>query len=129
MTVTPAPRADSPAADMTIQILYRSTGDATATVDESGVMHFLLQLHTDMFLGLPGMLFLGLMRLLFVIAIVSGVVLYATFMRKLDFGHLPTARSHRIKWPAHPNLHRIVALTSSDLRYCTDFIHTLQTPT
>src|SRR3546814_8301551 len=75
MTVTTAPRADSPATDMTIQILDRSTGDATSTVDESGVMPFLLQLHTDMFLGLPGMLFLGLMGLLFVIAVVSGVVL------------------------------------------------------
>src|SRR3546814_9056015 len=49
MTVTTAPRADSPATDMTIQILDRSTGDATSTVDESGVMPFLLQLHTDMF--------------------------------------------------------------------------------
>ena len=37
--------------------------------DDGGVMHFILQLHTDMFLGLPGMLFLGVMGLLFVIAI------------------------------------------------------------
>src|SRR3546814_12148159 len=35
MTVTTAPRADSPATDMTIQILDRSTGDATSTVDRS----------------------------------------------------------------------------------------------
>src|SRR3546814_19451058 len=60
MTVTTAPRADSPATDMTIQILDRSTGAATSTVDESGVMPFLLQLHTDIFLELPGMLFLAL---------------------------------------------------------------------
>src|SRR3546814_20641394 len=51
-----------------------------------------------MFLGLPGMLFLGLMGLLFVIAIASGVVLYAPFMKKLDFGTLRTARSRRVKW-------------------------------
>src|SRR3546814_1457656 len=89
---------------MTIQILDRSTGDATSTVDESGVMPFLLQLHTDMFLGLPGMLFLGLMGLIFVIAIVSGVVLYAPFMKKLDFGTLRTARSRRVKWLDYHNL-------------------------
>src|SRR3546814_16481782 len=50
MTVTTAPRADSPATDMTIQILDRPTGDATSPVDESGVMPFLPQLHTDMLL-------------------------------------------------------------------------------
>ena len=37
MTVTTAPRPDSPAEHMTIQILDRSTGEATSTVDESGV--------------------------------------------------------------------------------------------
>src|SRR3546814_6777606 len=128
MTVTPAPRADSPAADMTIQILYRSTGDATATVDESGVMHFLLQLHTDMFLGLPGMLFLGLMGLLFVIAIVSGVVLYAPFMRKLDFGTLRTARSHRVKWLDYHHLLGIVALAWMTIVGAPGVLNALPTP-
>ena len=128
MTVTTAPRADSPATDMTIQILDRSTGDATSTVDESGVMHFLLQLHTDMFLGLPGMLFLGLMGLLFVIAIVSGVVLYAPFMRKLDFGTLRTGRSRRVKWLDYHNLLGIVALAWMTIVGATGVINALATP-
>jgi len=46
-------------------------------------MEFLLQLHTDLFLGLPGMLFLGAMGLMLVVALVSGVMLYAPFMRRL----------------------------------------------
>ena len=56
-------------------------------------MDFLLQLHTDMFLGLPGMLFLGAMGILLVVALISGVVLYAPFMRKLPFGTVQE-RSH-----------------------------------
>src|SRR3546814_4526686 len=91
-------------------------------------MPFLLQLHTDMFLWLPGMLFLGLMGLLFVIAIVSGVVLYAPFMRKLDFGTLRTARSRRVKWLDYHNLLGIVALAWMTIVGATGVINALATP-
>ncbi len=128
MTITTAPRPDSPAEDMTILLFDRSTGQATGAVDESGVMHFLLQLHTDMFLGLPGMLFLGLMGLLFLAAIVSGVVLYAPFMRKLDFGTLRTSRSRRVKWLDYHNLLGIVALAWMTVVGATGVINALATP-
>lgn len=62
------------------------------------VMYVLFRLHLDMFAGLPGKLFLGLMGLLFVVAVVSGVVLYAPFMRRLDFGTVRRDRSKRVKW-------------------------------
>lgn len=112
MTITTGPRPDSPAADMTIQSFDRSTGKLIGKVAESdgGVMHFLLKLHTDMFLGLPGMLFLGVMGIAFVAALVSGVVLYAPFMRKLDFGALRSSRSARTKWLDYHNLLGIVGL-------------------
>lgn len=128
MTITTAPAPNSPAADMTIQLWDRSTGLATGAVDESGMMHFILQLHTDMFLGLPGMLFLGLMGLLFVIAIVSGVVLYTPFMRKLDFGTLRTSRSRRLKWLDYHNLLGIVALAWMTVVGATGIINALATP-
>ncbi|NIJ39164.1 putative iron-regulated membrane protein [Sphingopyxis panaciterrae] len=128
MTVTTAPRPDSPAEDMTIQLLDRSTGKTTGAVDEAGVMHFILQLHTDMFLGLPGMLFLGFMGLLFVVAIVSGVVLYTPFMRKLDFGTLRTSRSRRVKWLDYHNLLGIVALAWMTVVGATGVINALATP-
>ena len=48
--------------------------------------YIMLKLHTDMFAGLPGKLFLGLMGILFCAAIVSGVVVYAPSMRKQKFG-------------------------------------------
>lgn len=110
MTITTAPRPDSPDTDMTIQLFDRSTGRAIAQDDGSGVMPFLLQLHIDMFLGQPGMLFLGAMGVLFVAATVSGVVLYAPFMRKIAFGTLRTSRSRRLKWLDYHNLIGIVAL-------------------
>ncbi|MGU3539833.1 PepSY-associated TM helix domain-containing protein [Methylobacterium sp. A54F] len=70
----------------------------------AGPMNFLLKLHTDMFLGLGGKLFLGVMGLLFVVAVISGVVLYGPFMKKLDFGTVRKMRSARIKWLDWHNL-------------------------
>lgn len=112
MTITTAPRPDSPGAEMTIQSFDRSTGEKIGMASESdgGVMHFILELHTDMFLGLPGMLFLAAMGVLLAVALISGVVLYAPFMRKLDFGTLRTTRSPRLKWLDYHNLLGVTGL-------------------
>ena len=128
MTITTAPRPDSPASDMTIQLFDRSTGRSTGAEDDSGVMPFLLQLHTDMFLGQPGMLFLGFMGLLFAVALVSGTVLYAPFMRKLDFGTLRVSRSRRVKWLDYHNLLGVVALAWMMVVGVTGIINALATP-
>lgn len=128
MTVTTAPRPDSPASDMTTQIFDRSSGKALGAADEDGIVHFLLQLHTDMFLGLPGMLFLGAMGALFVAAIVSGVVLYAPFMRKLDFGTLRVRRSTRVKWLDYHNLLGVVGLAWMSVVGVTGVINALADP-
>jgi uncharacterized iron-regulated membrane protein len=66
-------------------------------VFDQGFMHIMLRLHVDLFAGLPGTLFLGFMGLLLVIAIVSGVVLYAPFMRKLAFGEVRKNRTQKLK--------------------------------
>lgn len=128
MTITTAPAPDSPAEAMTIQLFDRLTGAPTGQIDESGVMHFILQLHTDMFLGLPGMLFLGLMGIFFVVAIVSGTVLYAPFMRKLAFGTLRVSRSTRLKWLDYHNLLGVVALAWVLVVGLTGVINALATP-
>lgn len=130
MTVTTAPRPDSPAAEMTIQSFDRSTGQLIGEQAESagGVMHVLLELHTDMFLGLPGMLFLAAMGVLFAAALVSGVVLYAPFMRRLDFGTLRTSRSRRLKWLDYHNLLGVVALAWMLVVGVTGVINALSTP-
>lgn len=130
MTVTTAPHPESPAAEMTIQIFDRSTGKLIGEEADrdGGVMHFLLTLHTDMFLGSPGMLFLAVMGLLFVVALVSGVVLYAPFMRKLEFGTLRVSRSPRLKWLDYHNLLGVVACAWMLVVGVTGVINALSTP-
>lgn len=65
---------------------------------EQGVMNVFLRLHTDMFAGLAGTLFLGLMGVLLVASIVSGAVLYAPFAARIRFGTVRRDRSARLKW-------------------------------
>jgi uncharacterized iron-regulated membrane protein len=60
--------------------------------------YIMLKLHTDMFAGLGGKLFLGLMGILFCVAIVSGVVVYAPSMRKLPFGAYRRERPRVVRW-------------------------------
>ena len=128
LTITTAPRPNSPGAEMTIQVFDRSTGRMLGKEEGGGVMHVLLKLHTDMFLGLPVMLFLGGMGVLFTAALVSGVVLYAPFMRKLPFGTLRTSRSTRLKWLDYHNLLGIVALAWMTVVGITGVINTLEKP-
>jgi len=92
---------------------------------DEGFMHIMFKLHVDMFAGLPGMLFLGFMGLLFVVAIVSGVVLYAPFMRKLDFGVVRKQRSPRLKWLDVHNLLGVVTIVWALVVGFTGTINTL----
>lgn len=62
-----------------------------------GFMYVMFKLHVDLFAGLPGMLFLGLMGVLLIVAIISGVVLYAPFMRKLSFGEIRHHKQPKLK--------------------------------
>ena len=77
---------------------------------DEGFMAVMYRLHVDLFAGLPGKLFLGLMGLLLVIAIVSGVVLYPPYMRKQEFGTVRHARGGRIRWLDLHNLLGMVTL-------------------
>jgi uncharacterized iron-regulated membrane protein len=84
---------------------------AEPKIGGEGFMAVMLSLHVDLFAGLPGKLFLGFMGLLFLLALLSGVVLYAPFMRKLNFGDVRRRQSARIKWLDLHNLLGIVSLT------------------
>lgn len=92
---------------------------------ERGFMYVMLKLHVDLFADLPGMLFLGFMGLLFVTAIVSGIVLYHPFMRKLDFGTVRAERSPRLKWLDLHNLLGVVTLVWALVVGLTGSINTL----
>lgn len=129
VNVTTGPAADAPGSAMHFASFDLTSGDLVppADVGES-VMEFILQLHTDMFLGLPGMLFLGLMGVLFTAAIVSGVVLYAPFMRKLEFGMVRRTQSARLKWLDYHNLLGIVTVAWVLVVGVTGVINTLEKP-
>jgi uncharacterized iron-regulated membrane protein len=110
ITVTTGPRPDASEQEMRLFSFDRTTGESIGEVRDDGVMHFLLELHTYMFLGLPGMMFLGVMGILFVLAIVSGLVLYAPFIRRLPFGVLRLQQSKRVARLDEHNLLGVVTL-------------------
>jgi uncharacterized iron-regulated membrane protein len=70
--------------------------------------YIMFRLHVDMFAGLPGKLFLGLMGILFCVAIISGIVVYAPSMRKLRFGTYRRDRARIVRWLDMHNLVGIV---------------------
>ncbi len=88
----------------------------------------MLSLHKDLFAGLPGELFMGTMALLFVVAIVSGVVIYGQFMRKLDFGTVRADRSPRLKWLDLHNMLGVVTLAWALVVGATGVMNELSTP-
>ncbi|CUI67014.1 MULTISPECIES: PepSY-associated TM helix domain-containing protein [Achromobacter] len=98
------------------------------TQDRFSFMGIMLSLHVDLFASLPGELFLGFMGLLFCIAIVSGVVLYGPFMKKLEFGTVRAGRSTRLKWLDLHNLLGIVTLVWAFVVGFTGVINELSTP-
>ncbi|MGY3291368.1 putative iron-regulated membrane protein [Bradyrhizobium sp. LM3.6] len=75
-----------------------------------GPMLIVLKLHTDMFAGQPGKLFLGGMGLLFAIAIISGLVLYWPFTRRLRFATIRDRASTRVRWLDWHNLIGVVTV-------------------
>ena len=89
-----------------------------------GVMGVIHEIHVDLFAGEKGKLLLGFMGLLMLAAVVSGVVLYAPFMRKLRFGEVRRERSTRVKWLDLHNLLGIVTLTWAFVVGATGIVNT-----
>lgn len=105
------------------------TGDVLAQPKlEGGFINLMFHLHVDLFAGLPGTLFLGFMGLLLAVAIVSGVILYSPFMRKLDFGTVRHDNSSRVKWLDLHNMLGIVTLVWASVVTLTGIINTLADP-
>lgn len=76
---------------------------------DHGILWIIRSLHVDLFAGLAGKLFLGGMGLLLLVAIVSGAVLYAPFMRKLRFGDVRRDRTSRTRWL---DLHNLLGIST-----------------
>ena len=88
--------------DPSKNLLVRMDSHTGAYLDSPDVTgrftYIMLKLHTDMFAGLPGKLFLGLMGILMCVAIISGIVVYAPSMRKLSFGTYRASRTRVVRW-------------------------------
>ncbi len=91
-------------------------------------MTYINLLHTQMFAGLTGELFLGVMALLFVIALISGAVVYGPFMQRLNFGTVRRNESRRVKWFDMHNLLGIVTLSWALVVGATGLMNSLSTP-
>ncbi len=72
-------------------------------------MDFILDLHTDLFVGSAGRLFLAVMAVLFLASTVSGVVLYGPFTRRLPFGSMRVAAARRVRWL---DLHNLLGIAT-----------------
>lgn len=127
VNVTSVP-AEGPATAYSFQPIDQTSGAPAPPVSGHPVMEFLLQLHTDMFLGLPGMLFLGAMGLLLIAAVVSGVVLYAPFMRRLPFGTVRATKRARTRWLDYHNLLGVVTVAWVLVVGVTGVVNTLAVP-
>lgn len=95
---------------------------------EEGFLWVMHELHVELFAGRMGTYFLGVMGLLFLAAIVSGVVVYVPFMRKLDFGAFRRDRSTRIKWLDLHNLAGIATVAWLTVVGVTGAFNTLDRP-
>lgn len=106
MTPTPAPTADF----QQVAVDARTGAVLPRPPLHQGFMWVMDRLHVDLFAGQAGKLFLGAMGLLLLLSIVTGVVLYAPFMRKLAFGEVRHGRSRPLRWLDLHNLLGIVTL-------------------
>lgn len=121
-----APAMTAPADSSKYVVMDERTGAVlTRPNPREGFMYIMYELHTDMFAGLPGKLFLGLMGILFVIAIISGVMLYGPIMKKYDFGMIRKDKSRRLKWLDMHNMLGIVVMAWTLVVGLTGVINTL----
>ncbi|WP_339732734.1 PepSY domain-containing protein [uncultured Pseudomonas sp.] len=111
VSITAATAGTEPNSSHTFMLDARSGEAVEMPAANGGILMVILRLHVDMFAGLPGKLLLAFMGVLFVVAIISGVVLYAPFMRRLKFAEVRHEKSTRTRWLDLHNLIGIVTLT------------------
>jgi len=100
---------DSPPSDNQVVYVDGSTGVILAEGSlNRGPTGVLLKLHGELFMGPAGPVVIGAIAILFLAALVSGVVVYAPFTRRLPFGTVRST-SRRIRWL---DLHNLVGMTT-----------------
>jgi len=109
----------------TAQVLEETKPESEQKQTFMGVM---LQLHVSFFSGFGGQMFLAAMGLLFTLSLLSGVILYSPFSRKLPFGTIRDQKSRRIRWLDLHNLLGIVLFTWMLVVGLTGVINELASP-
>lgn len=105
-----APRPDTKPDDTHTVVVDMRTAAVLGEPQFSQTLTFiLLKLHTDMFAGLAGKLFLGFMGILFIVSIISGILVYGPLMKKIDFGSVRKEKGSRIKWL---DLHNLLGIAT-----------------
>ncbi|UPT87654.1 PepSY domain-containing protein [Bradyrhizobium barranii subsp. apii] len=86
-----APTPDGGPTRIHREVIDLRTGQLTTMPQRRGpAMQFLHTLHADLYLGLPGGLFLAGMALVVIAAVISGLILYPPFVRRFGFGTVRT---------------------------------------
>jgi len=96
--------------------------------DRFSFVSFCLRLHMELFMGLPGELFMGVMALSFVVSLASGALVYGPFMRRLRFGTYRSEAAPRTRWFDLHNLLGIVTLTWALVVGATGIMNAISTP-
>jgi uncharacterized iron-regulated membrane protein len=96
--------------------------------DGFSFVSFCLRLHMELFMGLPGELFMGVMALSFVVSLISGAFVYGPFMRRLRFGTYRRDAAPRTRWFDLHNLLGIVTLTWALVVGATGVMNAISTP-
>ncbi|WEK46537.1 MAG: PepSY-associated TM helix domain-containing protein [Candidatus Andeanibacterium colombiense] len=128
VNITSGPAADAAEADMGFQPIDRRGAVPASGGEGGGFTDFVLDLHKDLFLGVGGMYFVGMIGALFAAATVSGVVLYSPFARKAGFATVRRAKAPRIRWLDWHNLIGGVTLAWALAVGLTGTINTLVDP-
>lgn len=94
-------------------ILDGFTGKATDVKLDQTFSMIVLNLHANLFAGFIGEIFLALVGIAFFVALISGVVIYAPFMRSFLYGMIRRERGARL---FQLDLHNLVGI--STLAWC-----------
>lgn len=106
----------------------QTTGHAVAErPSSSGAMQTILDLHKSLLADLPGELFLGLIAASFVLSLISGIVLYAPFIGRREFGAIRQS-ARRPRWIDLHNLLGIATAAWLVVVAATGLMNTLEAP-
>lgn len=90
-------------------LVFAAAGTAEQPHDMSPLGEWMLALHSNLFLGTIGTLLTGIVGVLLLVSTLTGLAIYAPFMKALAFGAI--RRGPRINFPS-ADLHKVVGIAT-----------------